>query len=165
LNKKLLLSGISVCLLMFSLVLAGCGDGAGGGGGESPNTFKVTAISQTQINQASTHCLVGLFPVETTQSQVLDDVRAIYLNSGTVTYVIAGGIDPQPLESSAPYSISGSLKSKSSGFENDWRGEGEYHIWFCLISGASSVTVYKTNNPVTLTAGGNLSLSAQSDLH
>jgi hypothetical protein len=34
-NKKLLLSGILVCLLIFSFGLVGCGDGAGGGGDDA----------------------------------------------------------------------------------------------------------------------------------
>jgi hypothetical protein len=160
-NKKLILSGILAAALIFSL--AGCGDGAGGGNGDSPNTFTLTGISQAQANAASRDCLIGLFPVDTDDDQIEADVMAIFGGSGSTSYIVAGAENPQPTESSAPYSISGPLQSASSGFSSNWRGAGTYHIWFILIDMGDNVMVYRTKNPVTLTAGGSTSVSAQTD--
>jgi hypothetical protein len=131
-------------------------------GGDGPNTFKITNITQAQMNQASTHCLVGLFPTNTTKTQVIADANAIWVNGGSPSYIVAGENDPQPPEISAPYSISGSLLSKDSDWKSAWRGGGEFHIWFLLQNG-STWNAYRTTNPVTLTAGGSYSGNAQTE--
>jgi hypothetical protein len=46
-NKKLLLSGISVFLLVLSLTLAGCGDGAGNGSGNINDNFTLEIVNES----------------------------------------------------------------------------------------------------------------------
>jgi hypothetical protein len=160
-NKKLLISGILVSLLIFSFGLVGCDNGSTSGGGEGPNTFGITAISPTQYAQGWDKQLIGLFPTETVRSEALSDADAVIASSGT-TYIVAGIVDPPFASSAGNYSASGSLLSKSSGFTSNWRGDGTYHIWFALKS-SGTWTTYRTINPVILTAGGNWSGSAQTD--
>ncbi|WP_043923121.1 hypothetical protein [Leadbettera azotonutricia] len=163
-NNRFFIRGMSAALLALGLVLAGCDNGSTST--ESANKFTLTQISNTQVAEASYTCLVGLFPESTTRATALADAQAIVLDSGYFTDIVAGAFEPQTSGSYDNYTISGPLQSTESGFLSDWRGEGSYHIWFALSSGSSAGpwTLYRTNSPVSLTAGGSISLNAQTDL-
>jgi hypothetical protein len=80
-NKKLIFSGILVCLLIFSLALIGCDNGTTGGGssGNPPGeaatgTFRIKFTNIPPEVMASNQTLIGLYP------------------ANTGTYVIDGGL-------------------------------------------------------------------------
>ncbi|MDR2314213.1 MAG: hypothetical protein LBE02_06735 [Spirochaetaceae bacterium] len=158
-NKKLFSLAMPLSLLAVSLLVVSCDNGTSPGG-DGANTFTLTNISTAQLNEASQFCYVGLFPYDKTKENVESDVSALLYGSPT-SHIIAGRqvIEPYLI---APATINGTLFSASSGFTLEWRGSGTYHIWFGLYDG-STITVYRTNNPITLTAGGSISLNAQTD--
>jgi hypothetical protein len=156
-NKKLIFLAVLVSLLALSLTFVSCDNGTTSEGG---NTFTMTNISATKLSEGSQLCYVGLYPEATTKVQVESDVTALMTNA-TTSYITAGRqiIDDSL---SAPATISGTMLSASSGFSAEWKGDGTYHIWLGLSNG-SAITVYRTNTSVTLTAGGSITLNAETD--
>jgi hypothetical protein len=160
-NKKLLLSGISACLLILSLALTGCPteDDSGGGGGKS---LKVSGITAAQIAQASTFAGYGLFPPGTGQAQVITDVQAFFSGNATI-YLVAGNNNKDyPSElvtvgASPAYTTTVRLRGANSAYGTYWNGSGTYDIWVLLLSG-STWTLYKkpgvsvTNSVTDITA-------------
>jgi hypothetical protein len=160
-KKNHLITAMLVSLLALGLAFVSCDNGTspGGGGGDEANTFTLTNISNAQLNEATALCYVGLFGSDKTKADIESDIGAL-INNATPTHITAGREVIENL--TAPATIRGTLFSASSGFSKEWSGSGTYHIWLGLYDG-SSITVYRTNNPVTLTAGGSISLDAQTD--
>jgi len=176
-NKKLLLSGISVCLLIFSLVLAGCGDGAGdgdGGGNDSQKNLKVTNISNSQLSEAgfSTNGSFngfngyGLFPPGTSKADVTHDASA-FLNQNATTKIVAGnntldhGDELVTTGSSNNYTTTVRLRGANAAYSSYWTGSGSYDIWILLYNG-SGWTFYKSNSGISITES-TTTLDAQAD--
>jgi hypothetical protein len=124
-KKKLMFSGILVCLLVFSLALASCPSPSGGGGGEA----YLTIIGGATLSSASS--VIGVFPPGTTMSQA------------TAQTGLVAGIDSNQA-SASDFEISGSdlkIKLYSSGTTR-WYGSGTYDV----IAKVNDTDIYRAPN-------------------
>jgi hypothetical protein len=131
-NKKLILSGILVCLLIFSFGLIGCG---GTTEAEDITTLKITGIPDSIPNGAPDFSAYVLVPPGTTKGNIEADISA-GLGGGTTSYVIAGNSSD-----TGEATLTGSannntallvLRTTASNWTAYWNGSGTYDIWFLL---------------------------------
>jgi hypothetical protein len=99
-NKKLLFSGILVCLLVFSIGLMGCGDGAGdgdgdGGGGSGGVPTELQGTWVGSVTRTFTKTQLDSGHVYPDNVSVSGSTITVYLGTttekeGTATYAISG---------------------------------------------------------------------------
>jgi hypothetical protein len=165
-NKKVFFSVMLVNLLALSLVFVSCDNGTSPGGGNTPNVFTITGITTQLKTESEKVCIVGMYPESTTADQALNDTKRIYgLETGSPQYIVAGR-EVYHYAATGPeenWTESGTLKSASSGFTSDWRGNGTFISYWLLQDGGGTYRAYKLKTARIISEGESITVHAVHD--
>jgi hypothetical protein len=168
-NKKSIFLAVLVSLLALSLAFVSCDNGTSPGyilPLNTPNVFTITGITTQLRDWSQEACVVGMYPQGTTVNQAITDVRRIYgYESGSPQYVVAGRevYHSAATGTAGNWTESGTLKSVSSNFTQDWRGSGTFITYWLLQDSGYTYRVYKLKTARTITEGENITVHAVHD--
>ncbi|MDR1143309.1 MAG: hypothetical protein LBK77_03705 [Spirochaetaceae bacterium] len=163
-NKKVIFLAIPAGLLALGLAFISCDNGTTPDDG--PNVFTITGITTELRDWSEKMCIVGLYPESTTKDQALSDTKKIYkVESGSPQYIVAGRAVYHDAATGkyGNWTESGTLKSVSSNFTQDWRGSGTFISYWLLQDSGDTYRVYKLRTPRTISEGDHTIVHAVAD--